>query len=327
MVSLFILLVISPFPAQAQKITVLKMASAAIAEYAEVEKRFVDSFNAKCGPGFKIEFYPAQQMVPFPELLDAVRTGTADMGVITPNAHSAYDPRLAVVELPFLFNNIDAHMYAVPKIEPIYAKILEEKFNQKLLCLHNYSAVELFSTKPVRRLEDWKGLLVQSISPVTSAVVKALGGSSVAIPYTEAYQALSKKTVDAVITAPAAGRVFALPEVAPHMTLSYMVAAVHGFTINVKVWNRLPAKIQQLLLEEAKAHSKYYDDWVKKEYFADLDRLSKAGVQIYAIPDSEISRWKGAVRAYVEEQLKTLGDVGKSVMEIAAEANAKYPRK
>jgi TRAP-type C4-dicarboxylate transport system substrate-binding protein len=305
---------------------VLKMASAALFQYAEPEQAFADAFNARCGPDYTIEYYPAEQMVSFAELMDAVRTGAAEMGAITPSAHSADDARLGATELPFLFNNIEAHIAAMPALEELFADVLEENFNQKLLCLHNYSAVELFSVDPVHTLEDWDGLLVQSISPTTSALVEAFGGSAVFLDYTEAYGALEKGTVEAVITAPAAGAIFGLPEVSPNLASCYMVAAIHGFSINLDVWNDLPGDIQDILMEEAHTASVGIDAFVKSEWEADFANLADLGVEIYFVPQDEIDRWKDAASSVIDSMLATLGDFGEDVLEIADEANDQYPR-
>jgi TRAP-type C4-dicarboxylate transport system substrate-binding protein len=313
--------------AKPAKPVVLKMASAAMGpDYTGVEQAFVDAFNARCGPDYTIEYYGAEQMLSFPELLDGVRTGAADMGAITPNANSADEPKLGAVEMPFLFNNLDAHIYAVPKLMPLYADILEKQFNQKLLCLHNYTGMALISTKPVHTLEDWNGLLVQAISPVIASIIQALGGAPVTgQPYTESYSLLEKGTVDAVITAPAAMRIFALPDVAKYMTSAYMSPAVHGFSINLDAWNKLPKNVQNIMLEEAQKQSDVIDNWLRGEWVKDHEAIAAAGVDIYNVPQAEIDRWKAACQSVIDELMAKYGDFGTKVMDIAKEANAKYP--
>jgi len=305
---------------------VLKFASAATGNYQEGEQAFADAFNARCGPDYTIQYYGAEQMLSFPELLDGVRTGAADIGAITPNFNSFDEPKLGAVEMPFLLNNLDAHIYAVPKLKPLYAEILEKQFNQKLLCLHNYTGMALISTKPVKTMEDWNGMLVQSISPVISSIIEALGGSPVSgQPYTESYSLLEKGTVDGVITAPAAMRIFALTDVAKYMTSAYMVPALHGFSINLDAWNKLPKKIQDILAEEAQKQSDVIDQWLKGEWIKDHEAIAAAGVTIYKVPQAEIDRWKAACQPVIDELMATYGDFGKKVMDIANEANAKYP--
>ena len=306
---------------------VLKMASAALFQYAEPEQAFVDAFNARRGPDYTIAYYPAEQMLSFPELLDGVRTGAADMAAITPSANSADEPKLGANELPFLFNNIDAEIYACPSLEELYSELLEEQFNQKLLCLHNYTAVELISTEPVTTLEDWDGLMVQAISPTTAAVIAALGGSPVTgQSYTESYSLLEKGTVEGVITAPAAMNIFLLTEVASDMSAAYMVAALHGFSINLDVWNSLPGDVQDIMLEEARIASDAIDALCKSEWTNDFAVLEAAGVEIHYITQAEIDRWKDACQSYIDAQLAVFGDFGDEILDIANEANAQYPR-
>ncbi|MBN1629265.1 MAG: TRAP transporter substrate-binding protein DctP [Thermoleophilia bacterium] len=305
---------------------VLKMASAATGNYIDVEQAFVDAFNERCGPDYTIAFYPAEQMLSFPEMLDGIRTGAAEMGVVTPNFYSFDEPKLGAVELPFLLNNLDAHIAAMPELKPLYGEILEEQFNQKLLCLHNYTGMALLSTKPVKTLEDWNGLLVQAISPVIASMVETLGGSPVTgQPYTESYSLLEKGTVDAVITAPAAMRIFALTDVAKHMTAAYMVPAVHGFSINLDAWNKLPGDIQDILVEEAQKQSDVIDEWLKGEWTKDREAIATAGVEVFDVPQAELDKWKETCQPLFDQQMEALGEFGQKIKKIADDANAKYP--
>jgi TRAP-type C4-dicarboxylate transport system substrate-binding protein len=305
---------------------VLKFASAATGNYQEGEQAFCDAFNARCGPDYTIEYFGAEAMLSFPELLDGVRTGAADMAAVTPNFNSFDEPKLGAVEMPFLLNNLDAHRYAVPKLMPLYAEILENQFNQKLLCLHNYTGMALISTKPVKTMDDWDGLLVQSISPVISNIIQALGGSPVSgQPYTESYSLIEKGTVDGVITAPAAMRVFALTDVAKNMTAAYMVPAIHGFSINLDTWNELPKKIQDALAEEAQKQSDVIDEWLVGEWEKDFQIIADAGVEIYYVPEAELAKWRQACQSVIDDLMAQYGDFGDKVMAIADEANAKYP--
>lgn len=305
---------------------VLTMTSAALFQYADWEQQFVDAFNARCGPDYTIDYYPSEQMVPFAEILDSVRTGVADMGAVTFSAYSANETKLAANEIPFLFNNVEANAYAAPLLAPLYSEIMEGQFNQKVLCVHHYTGVELISKEPVQSLEDWDGLLVQAISPTTYSLIEALGAAPVLESYTESYGLLEKNTVEAVITAPAAMNIFGLPDVASYMSQAYPVGTLHGFTINLDVWNSLPSDIQDALLEEAQANSDELSEWLIGEWDNDLALLADSGVTVYVVPADEIDKWKDAASDYIDELLETLGDFGAEVVAIADEANALYPR-
>ena len=120
--------------------------------------------------------------------------------------------------------------------------------------------------------------------------------------------------------------IFLLSDVAKYMSSSYMVAALHGFSINLDSWNKLPKSVQDIMLEEAKKISDKIDQWLVGEWDADFARLADAGVEIYIVPQSEINRWKAACQSYTDEQLTIMGDFGIKVVDIADEANSKYPR-
>jgi TRAP-type C4-dicarboxylate transport system substrate-binding protein len=105
-----------------------------------------------------------------------------------------------------------------------------------------------------------------------------------------------------------------------------MVAAIHGFSINLDVWNDLPGDIQDILMEEAHTASVGIDAFVKSEWEADFANLADLGVEIYFVPQDEIDRWKDAASSVIDSMLATLGDFGEDVLEIADEANDQYPR-
>ena len=67
----------TPTP-QPVKTTILKFASAATADYIPDEEAYVNAVNARIGPAYKIEYYPAGQMLAFVEIMDGVRTGGAN---------------------------------------------------------------------------------------------------------------------------------------------------------------------------------------------------------------------------------------------------------
>jgi TRAP-type C4-dicarboxylate transport system substrate-binding protein len=136
---------------------------------------------------------------------------------------------------------------------------------------------------------------------------------------------LEKGTVDAVITAPAAMRIFGLPDVADYMTAAYMTPAIHGFSINLNSWNSLPTDIQAILLEEAKKYSDIIDQFVADEWITDHQAIADAGVEIYYPPQEEIDIWKAVCQPITEELLTQYGEFGDQIMIIADEANALYP--
>jgi TRAP-type C4-dicarboxylate transport system substrate-binding protein len=310
------------------KTRILKLASAATADYVPDEQAMVDAMNARIGPDYKIEYYPAGQLLAFPEILDGIRTGSVEMGAVTTGFHASDDARLGFTELPFLQNNIQAHSYATKKYFDVHDKILQEKFNAKLLSLQNYMGMAYIGTKPVQKLEDFKGLLIQALSPVFASFITALGAEPVSgQPYTEAYQLMEKKVFDGTIQAPSSMYSYALYDVAKHMTSAYMVAATHGFAVNMNVWKSLPPNVQTAISEVAAEYSEKIDQFVINVYDKDHANLKAKGVNIFYPDQKELDRWREAVKPLYEKAKATDPQVYEIIKSVADEANAKYPIK
>jgi TRAP-type C4-dicarboxylate transport system substrate-binding protein len=285
-----------------------------------------EKFNERAGGEYIIKVYPAETLVKMMETIDAVRTGAVEMANVAWGAFGGLDPRIGSCELPFLYNNVRANAAAQEPTLELYSSVFEEKFNQKALGSFTVCALELISTRPVKTLEDWKGLLVGTISPITAAMTERLGGSSVVIVWTEAYTNLEKGVIDATTQGTTWMIVGRLTDVAKYATLFYGVPTSHGYTINLDVWNAMPERIQDILLEETKRAAGEYNE--VNIQFAEVDhpaQLKALGVDIYTLPKAERDRWKAAVQPYLDEQLAALGEFGQELKQIADEINRQYP--
>jgi hypothetical protein len=64
---------------------------------------------------------------------------------------------------------------------------LEKKLNMKALACYTTGGQDLWSTKPIKTLADWKGLLVGSGNPESAALITGLGDASVNMSWTDFY--------------------------------------------------------------------------------------------------------------------------------------------
>lgn len=286
---------------------------------------FADGFNARSGAMYTMEVHPGESLVKMMESLDAVRTGAVELAGMPIAPFAANDPRFAAAEVPFLVNNADADAAIQEYTLPMYSKVLEEKFNQKALSSFTVLALEPVSTKPIRTLEDWKGLLVHAISPIVSSTVERLGGAPVAMPFPEIYSGLDKGVVDASMFATTGMLAFNVHEVASHVTLAYIIPAACVININLDTWNKLPNDIQDLLVEEGLKTQKATNERFVAKGKENPGILEGLGVEVYVLPQAERERWREAVRPYSESLIADMGDFGQELLKIAEEVNKKYP--
>lgn len=288
---------------------------------------FAKRFNARSGTDYKMEAHGGGALAKLPEYFDALRIGTVEMACAPWGFYSFMDPRLGLIETPFLINNQEAGAYATKAYLPLYDQILQEKFNQKGLSLMSLAGVELVSTKPVKTMEDWKGLLVGALSPATAVMIKDLGGAPTTIMWTDFYESLQKKVVDAVTTGTHGAVATNLHDICKHVTLFYGLAAWNGYSINLDIWKKMPPNIQKILQEEATHTVNKMHEIMTRLDAEDIKAFKGKGVTVYTVPPAERERWVKALTPYKEKQLASFGDFGNKIKQIADEANKKFPYK
>ena len=208
---------------------------------------------------------------------------------------------------------------------PLYDEVFQEKFNAKALGMFSVDGIALLSTKPVRTLGDWKGLLVGTGSPMTSAIFKELGASPVTTNWTDLYESLQRHVIDATAFTPHGALSMNLMDVCDHIAPFYAHGAFHGFTINLDVWKKMPENIQKILQEEIDTSCRWMDDIIVSLQDDDVKAFKQKGTKIIVIPNVERERWAERLAPLKEKQLSSLGEFGQEVQEIAEEANQRYP--
>lgn len=289
-------------------------------------KEFAKRFNDRANGEYVIEVHAGGALAKLPEYFDAVRIGAVDGAFCNWGMFSFIDPRLGLLETPFLFTNNYATSEACKQLLPLYDQILQEKFNAKGLGMVNTGGLGLHSQKPVKTLKDWDGLLVGAVSPVTSTLVKGLGGSAVTIVFTDLYESLQKKVVDAAVQSSHGGVVFGFPDICKHFTAFFGIPAPAGYSINMDIWKKMPSNIQQILVEEAKQSGEWMSDvLVGKLPEGDLEAFKKKGVSVYYLPKGERDKWAREFEKSNKELFSKYGELGRKIMEIADDVNKRYP--
>lgn len=287
-----------------------------------------DKFNKIAKDRYKIEIHPGESLVKILDSLDAVRKGAVEMIGWPIGVFASVDPRFAAAEIPFLVNNVEADAALQVALLSEYGKFMEQKFNCKPLVSFTCLALDLCGTKPVKKLSDWKGLLTQSVSPQSAKFIEYLGGSSVPLPFPEAYQALQKGTVNATMQSSSMMIMFKLYEVAKYVTRGYLIPASIVFAINYETFKKMPKDLQEALVKAGLEQQKEANDFFIKMDKENSKTLREKGMDVYHLPKEEREAWKKKVEPYVKELFSKMpSDFAEKVKKAADEANKKFPYK
>jgi TRAP-type C4-dicarboxylate transport system substrate-binding protein len=284
-----------------------------------------NNFNKRANGEYIIEVYYGGALAKLPEYYDAIMFGTIEMAVAPPGVFGNMDPRLGAFETPFLVHTPEACVDAALNLLPLYDQVLQDKFNAKGLMLWSEGGFHFLSSKPIKKLEDFKGLMVGAVNPTAASLVKDLGGSPVTIMWNVLYESLQKKVIDATTQMYHGMIVTNTVDVCKYVTASFVFMSIQGLSINLDVWKKMPSNIQKILQEESDAGTAFLHKASKNIREQDLNTIKKKGLEVYVLPKSERDRWIKTTEASREERLSKLGSFGGEVKKIADEADKNYP--
>ncbi|MBN1905104.1 MAG: TRAP transporter substrate-binding protein DctP [Deltaproteobacteria bacterium] len=316
-----------PAPAKAGKTKVIRLVVPAAAgdPLTVKDEELAKRFNARVNGQYKIQVFPGESLARIPEFFDAVRVGAIEMADVAWGIYAGADPRLSLIETPFLFNNIEAGTAAAKRLLPLHDKILQERFNAKALGLIHFSGIELITRKPVTNLKEWKGMMVGAISPAMARMIQDLGGSPVTVMWTDLYTSLQKGVIDGTANGTHGSIENGLLDVTSDITYFFGAAAWNGYTINLDLWKGMPPDVQQILIEESGMACEWMEQKLVEYEKEDLEAFIKAKKRVHIISEEERELWRKRLLPYQKQQIESMGEFGQKVKEIADDVNSKYP--
>ena len=203
--------------------------------------------------------------------IDNIKAGTFDVGPISPSFLEAKAPLMSSGELPFISSDVVA--YGKAGLEWLKMPELEKEmaaWNQKLLFFTVAPDQEYWGKKPIRGLDDFRGLRAWS-GGVFGRALSALGGTPILVPVPEIGMGLQRGTYDGVFT----GKHLHLAQEV-YLFSKYRVtpgfgAGIQGITINLDTWNNVPSDLQKVMLDEAQKVPEMYI-----EIYGDIEKKLQA---------------------------------------------------
>jgi TRAP-type C4-dicarboxylate transport system substrate-binding protein len=260
----------------------------------EVEKRVAERTNHKV----VIQHLYGGSLAKLGEVLEAVESGVADMGLpCTVFEVSKMYLHNYTWWAPFTTTDIHLMLRAHRKVAVQYPVLDEimKGYNQKIIGWMPLGSVQLVTQFSVRTLDDLKGKKIANGGPLIPWL-EALGCVGVQSRLNEGYTSLQTGVYQGWATpiSPIVG--FKLYEPAPHLTVVNFGAIMAGaITVNRDVWSKLPEEIREIIQEVGREYEVKLADNSKAQLLKNMDKLRKAGVEIYELPLQEKSHWGKAL--------------------------------
>jgi TRAP-type transport system periplasmic protein len=251
--------------------------------------------NIRTGGRIRVSFYPGGILTPAPQTYDSVTTDIADIGFAPMGVTPGRFPLSEVMEQPMGIHN---SFLMTGLSNDFFRAFKPREFNGvKMLFFLSASPGLLHTKRPMRNLEDLRGLKVRCLGGTAARVLKALGTVPIVIPTGDTYDALRKGIVDGVVAAWDSLETMKWGEILPYTTVSYYAATgAPGFVVmNKNKWNNLPRDAQEIIdrldVEYAEKLSRLWDE---KDQKTIKNWSARNHVSIFLSKEEE-KRWERAV--------------------------------
>ena len=213
--------------------------------------KWANGLERQSGGRITVKRFPGSQMGPVQQHYDFVRTGQADVAWFLHGATPGRFPLTEIVQVPYLVGSaeIGTKVLNDPELRSKY--IDAEHRGVKVLLLLTHQPGNVHTTKkPIRTIEDMRGLRLRFASPTIRDFIAALGGTPVGVVPTEQVEQLQKGTIDGVfIDYGGAGIAFKMGGILKYSTEMYSYVSSFGVAMNPDSWNTLPPDLQALVTE------------------------------------------------------------------------------
>lgn len=266
------------------------------------------------------------------QLVDRVKDGVDDLVMTLPGYTPGRFPIMEALELPFMTNTAEAASAAA---WDYYSKYATKEFpGTKILAtwVHDEGFVST-SAKPVRTLDDFKGLKIRAASRQSTKLLAKLGATPVGMPIPGVADAMTKGTIDGFLTAWEIIPAFKLQEVSKFHTeiepsRPSMFTAGFVFAMNQAKYDSLPPDLKRIIDKHSGAGlsrtiGRYWDEATAVGRKAAQDR----GNTFIKVSPAETDRWMQVSAPLYDEWVGDMdkkGLPGKQMLQDAQDLIKKY---
>jgi TRAP-type C4-dicarboxylate transport system substrate-binding protein len=294
---------------------------------------WAEKLTKESGGKMKVEVYTNMQLGGKPaDLPQQLDDGVVDVILIVPGFSPGRYPGLEGTELPF--TNVGLSAGQSPAVFEWATKWLmtNELKGSKIIASHTTDASIIHSrTKPMKTLEDFKGMKFRVPGRFVGEAAKALGATPVGIPLPGVYEALERGQVDGMFINWAIVPPYRLHEVTKyHLETPIYQSPIMTF-MSQRSYDKLPADMKKLIdansgIEYTKKIGLVWDELTVPAKKTITDR----GNTLYRLDEKERSRWIKAIqpvyKVWIAEMDKR-GLPGQKMFDDLLATTKKYGRK
>ncbi|PZR94887.1 MAG: transporter [Stutzerimonas stutzeri] len=248
-----------PVASQAQEKIVLKIgwttSDGATDPYAVGARAFKKEAEERTGGRVEVQLFPNRQLGDERPMLDGMRLGTVDGGVITNGVISQVEPSFQINDMPFLYSDeAQAQRILDGEVGQGLSKRLEGKGIVVLGFMEGGFRHMINNVRPVNTPDDIKGVKYRVLqNPIFIEMFRALGGNAVPMAWGETFTAVQQGAIDGLEIPLAVIDGSKFNEVTKFLSLTNHTYSMIGLVMSKRAVDRMPADIRRQVIEAAAA--------------------------------------------------------------------------
>ena len=231
-----------------------------------------------------------------------------DYGIVSPAHMSTFSKAAPFIDAPFLFRDLN-HWNKVLDAD-VLKPVADEVAAKAEVMLIGYAGGgtrNIFVTKPVRNLQEMKGLKVRvQGAPIWSKTFAAIGMAPTVIAYNEIYNAIQNGVISAGENEAAGVEAMKFYEVGPNLSMTQHAITIRPICFSGKTFARLDKDLQAAVLKAGKEAGAYGRQVESSEDEQKLIALEKAG-KLKRIPFTDRAQMKALADPVMLEYAKEIG--------------------
>lgn len=247
----------------------------------------------------ELQLFPSSQLGSKADLIDQIIMGEPIVTICDGSWLATYGaPELDIVSAPYMFDNFDQAW-----------KVIESDWwaEQEALLAQNglhiittnwiFGERNIITTKPVKTVEDMKGLILRT--PNTPSYVKAfelMGAAPTAMAIGDCYTALQQGTIDGLENTYSTLYGGAYFEVAKYMTTTHHVNMICQWICGQALWDSLTEEQQTILAETGDEAGLFNNDLQTASADEFKQKIVDGGVTLIELTDEQRAAFAEAVR-------------------------------
>ncbi|MFG1495251.1 TRAP transporter substrate-binding protein [Saccharospirillum sp. HFRX-1] len=256
-------------------------------------RQFAEDVAAATDGEMEIVVHSGASLVKHPEIHRAVRSGQVPIGEVFMGLLGNENPLYQADNIPFLVTSFDGAKALWDATRPDVEAALAEQGLQLLYAVP-WPPQGFYSKEEITSGADFEGMRMRAYSASTSRMAELLGATPTTVQTPEIPQAFSTGIIEAMATSPTTG----VSSQAWDYTDYYLDARAwipkNMVFVNARAFARLPAEVQEAVLEAAAAAETRGWEMAIAETDAKTAELAENGMTVYS-PNADLTETLGNV--------------------------------